>query len=215
MKFTMKKLYHRIYRILFYTQYDMNMSLLRIAEFNNNKSSKIWSNYFSFEDIFHHLTKKNNGIFDYANQWSGFALEGKGFLKWNCIFRANLRVMELDLCTNIMNLGAPEVERSSFIMTYRHKDSHKVIKHELAHAMYETCPAYKKEMNGLIREMMHRDRKAMEASLGSHGYSIDLYKDEIQAYLATPECDDMELFNIDTKEFKKAYNKYREALKNG
>ena len=134
-----------------------------------------------------------NGSFSYTSDYIGFNIPDrvlrildnksiKDFNKYDEVMREiRNRIHKLDKNSNKIGIpyyliGVSNTEKN---------EPYRALKHEIAHAMYYLNKQYKNEIDELLNTIPNKKRELMKKQLKRHGYSISVFDDETQAYLAT------------------------------
>ena len=153
-----------------------------------------------YRQVFDHESFKENwcktyGLkeFDYVNKWNGYNISGKTFFQWT---EETERLSSLTQLESLLIDKITELyPRSNWneIYIYGVSDSsdeaelETVRKHELAHALYNLFPKYKKKCNSYIKELPKEYVIAAERELLKRGYRREVFRGEIQAFLSTED----------------------------
>ena len=167
-----RRLADRIFLVRFDTQYALASTFLRIQE--HYESSRFRNRVFSLEEYMDWYAA-TFGAFTYFEDWSGFNVPDTAFDPfYEGTFDPLLRKEErlLRLFRN---------ERRPFYVIGIAADED--LKHEVAHALYSTRPAYRKAVRAAIREY---DTSALAKHLAALGYHRSVLADEVHAYLIAP-----------------------------
>lgn len=188
-----KEIYPNIFHLKFKTQYLATDTFMRLQEFYESPFTSIQGNYFTREQ-YQDIYAKTYGQFDYHTKWSGFNVPGNIVLKFFdkfidiCEPVSDKECMLYDTVQdkiNIWTVGKDKVNiRKDFylIATYNNKD----IDHEVAHGFYYLSKQYKKEIDSILLANCRTSLfKRLRIELLRLGYSKEVFRDEIQAYLAT------------------------------
>ncbi len=166
------KLADRIFLLRFASQYLLASSFLRIQE--HYESSRFRNRVFTLEDYMDWYAEQF-GAFTYYEDWSGFNVPSSAFApfyagRFDPLLRKEQRLLDL---------FRHEPEPFYVIGIVSDADLH----HEIAHALYNTRPAYRRAVRAAMRG---HDTSAIERRLQSMGYHPSVFADEVHAYLATP-----------------------------
>jgi hypothetical protein len=189
-----------IFLVRFDTQYALASTFLRIQE--HYESSRFRNRVFSLEQFMDWYADRF-GAFTYYEDWSGFnvpssALEPFYEGKFDPLLRKEQRLLRLF-----------EGERQPFYVIGIADDAD--LKHELAHALFFTRPAYRKAVRAAMRRY---DTSALEKRLATLGYHRSVLADEAHAYLIAPSDPTWSTGSLAglRKELRAIYRKYAREL---
>jgi hypothetical protein len=201
----------QVYYLLFDTQYELCSTMMRMEEFYESPYKNIQGKYFTLEE-FMDTYAKHKGNFTYTSDWNGFNVPSsvieafwKTFSDNGQFLRDRLLQKEQKLFDTLVTIRDEEY----YLMATHKKGTQRTVKHELAHAYYYLDKNYRETMDKLVKKF--KNREELEARLLKVGYCKKVLKDEIQAYLATAEKDDLNKKILDKKwllpkEFKRVFN---------
>lgn len=199
-----KRIGKNIFHLKFRNQYDITSTLLRFQE--HYESPKFRNKIFTLEEFMDWYAKKN-GNFTYYEEWNGFNIPSyvlKPFLegKFNPLTKKEKAFLRLF-----------QNKKGKFYIIGTHGKSQKLLKHEIAHALFYVSPEYKKEMINCLDKL---GSKQIEKQILELGYCRQVLRDEAQAYLIEnskkikmPENPKAERIR---RKMKKIFKKYREKL---
>jgi hypothetical protein len=79
-------------------------------------------------------------------------------------------------------------------------NDNETINHELCHAFFFLYKDYKAKANQLVKSLLHSVYKEIKKSLLELGYCNKVINDEIQAYLSTAGCNEIDDLTFNKKE---------------
>lgn len=176
MRMTKSRIAEDIFLVRFDTQYALASTFLRIQE--HYESSRFRNRVFSLEQFMDWYADRY-GAFTYYQDWSGFnvpstALEPFYGGRFDPLLRKEERLLRLF-----------EGQRPPFYIIGLASNAD--LKHELAHALFFTRPAYRKAVRAAMREY---DTSALKRRLAKMGYHRSVLADEAHAYLIAPPDSD-------------------------
>lgn len=167
-----KRITKDIYLIHFRKKGNMARTFLRFQE--HYESPKFMNKIFTHKE-FKQWYIKLKGKFTYYQEWDGFNIPSrilKRFYQGHFDPLSKNEKMILELFKN---------EKHNFYIIAVHGKEHaEILKHELAHGLFYTHPAYKKEVIKIMKKYSLSHIKKELLSLG--GYNKKVLNDEIQAY---------------------------------
>lgn len=172
---TRTKIGHRIFLVRFDSQYALAATFLRIQE--HYESRRFRNRVFSLEDYMDWYAAEY-GAFTYFEDWSGFNVPSAALQPFHDGRFAPLLRKEERL------LGLFERERPPYYVIGIADDVD--LKHELAHALFCTVPAYRREVLAALRAY---DTASLRTRLADAGYHRAVLTDEVHAYLVAPAGD--------------------------
>lgn len=199
------------------SQYLVCDIFLRIQEYYESPFVEIKDKVFSLE-YYTNLSIKEHGSFDYHSTWSGFNVPGDIANRWVEDFKGTgFRHVEKEHLVPVISELKETYGDNYALIGYINGDED-ILDHEYCHALYYLNPSYRDSANNLIREMESINPDLLRV-LGTQilglGYHPDVLYDEIQAYLATSDDDELrERFNIEPAvalEFQKLFIKYNKG----
>lgn len=205
---------NNIIYFLYYSQYQVTSSFMRVQEFYESPLKGIKNNYFSHETFFNTYAKANNWEMDYYSNWAGFNIPGEKIDLFKKIFHSDLWVNEK---TWINKLPAFK-DKFYIIATYSNQPKNElklVLNHELAHSFYYLHETYKKSVDELIKSIPDKIINNAYKYL-TDGYAKEVFNDEIQAILSTSKVKEIkEIFNFSDekviKKFKSNFRKFKKS----
>lgn len=161
--------------------YDRAMLFWRVQEFYESPCKRFRGSSFTFWDYARWYAKRYKGSFSYPADFVGFNLPlivAKKCYETNEVETPYDREMKSIVDSLFVNgerrylIGAESLKGDTF-------------DHEMAHAMYYTDDAYRNEMDDITRSVPKPSMSAFKRNLGKIGYCSSVFRDEIQAYMAT------------------------------
>jgi hypothetical protein len=161
-----------VFLVRFDSQYALASTFLRIQE--HYESSRFRNRVFSLEQFMDWYAERF-GAFTYYEDWIGFNVPSTAFEpfylgKFDPLLRKEERLLRLF-----------KDERAPFYVIGVVDDTD--LKHELAHALFFTQPAYR---SGVCAAMRKYDTTTIEERLAARGYHRRVLTDEVHAYLVAP-----------------------------
>jgi hypothetical protein len=161
-----------VFVVRFDTQYALASTFLRIQE--HYESSRFRNRVFSLEEYMDWYAERF-GAFTYYQDWSGFNVPSTALApfyegRFAPLLRKEQRLLRLF-----------ERERQPFYVIGIVDDGD--LEHELAHALFFTQPAYRREVRAAMRGY---DTTAIQKWLAGLGYHRSVLLDEVHAYLIAP-----------------------------
>jgi len=192
----------------FPTRKDMNLSMMRISEFQESKHETIKGRYFTHEEFLDAYTT-SEGEFNYLEFWEGFNVSKELLARFDTTFP--------DKTPREKEVLKVFRESTAGYLIAADTNDYLTLDHELAHARFYLDEEYRNEQLNVIRELRYDHYSKLKLDLSSHGYSDDVLDDEIQAYLKTGRIDELktmfpsftieELISLQRKFFSKNYHK--------
>lgn len=215
------KLNDNIFLFTSETMKELTLSFFRVQEYYESQKPALNRKEFT---VFDFLNEQMNdkGEIDYFSYWTGFNVPGKIFSEWMDKNKLEFTPFEMKMISQLDNAGINPFHGNYYVIGSLETDI-ETIDHEIAHALYETNPDYKSDMDNLNIELLlnHNDIfETMHIVLLELGYSEDVIHDEIQAYISSSNVPylkkEFQIPNIPIiKEYKKVlqkYNTFSEAL---
>lgn len=178
-----------VYLVTFNLAYDVAMTFLRYQEYY--ESPKWRGQLFTISDYMAWYSKgSGEGSFTYPTDYNGFNLPSKVVKR----VQGHLWTEKYDAITPYDRLMGEIYEtilnkRDGYgfylIGVSKETGDTSTIKHEIAHGMYTTDKEYKFRVDRLIRELSPRIKKRIFKALGGRQYHKAVFKDELNAYMAT------------------------------
>ena len=171
MRCTKSTITEGIFLARFDTQYALASTFLRIQE--HYESSRFSNRVFSLEQFMDW----------YADRFGALRTSRTGAASTCRRPRSNLSTPEVRPSAGeraAVPAAVREERRPFYVIGLSDDDD---LKHELAHALFFTRPAYRKSVRAAMRE---HDTSALEKRLASMGYHRSVLADEVNAYLVAP-----------------------------
>ena len=171
-RITKTKLANGIFLVRFATQYELASTFLRFQEYF--ESSRFAGRIFTLEEFMDWYASKFHA-FSYFEDWTGFNIPSTIFEpfvsgKFDPLLEKEKRLIKLF-----------EGEREPFyIIGVSESSARDDLTHEVAHALFFRDGAYKTAVLAALREY---DTARIERELHQLGYTKDVLKDEVHAYL--------------------------------
>lgn len=166
-----------IIHLQFASQKELTMTMCRAQEFYECNSDKLRGKIFTFEELIDHYVDKE-GYLNYFSFWTGFNIPGPVLEDFFELFDLTDREKELRKVTRKFK------NKLYYVISTKISDK-LTLEHELIHAHYYINPAYKQEVDVLIRHMDKDVKKDIVRGLKEWGYASNVINDEINAYMAT------------------------------
>jgi hypothetical protein len=166
------KLADGIFVVKFATQYELAATFLRFQEYFESK--RFAGRVFSLEEFMDWYAAEF-GTFSYFEDWTGFNIPSTVFEpfasgKFDPLLKKEKRLMDLF-----------EDEREPFyVIGVSESFSRDDVTHELAHALFFRNDSYRKAVLAALRGY---NVQPLERELSDLGYSRNVLKDEVHAYL--------------------------------
>jgi hypothetical protein len=161
-----------IFLVRFDTQYELASTFLRVQE--HYESSRFRNRVFSLEEYMDWYAAEF-GAFTYFQDWSGFNVPSSAF---DAFFQGKFDPL-LEKEERLLRLFRREPTPYYVIGIASEMD----LKHELAHALFFTRPAYR---SAVLAAMRGYDTSALKNRLAKLGYHRSVLVDEAHAYLVAP-----------------------------
>lgn len=206
--YKIKEYLNQIFIVIVPDNYTRAMLFIRVQEFYESKNKKFKNKKFSFWDYKRWYSKRNNDIFTYTSDWSGFNIPLEVALKCKEINKIETPYdKEMNKILRIIQNNAKE---KSYIIGVESINS-ETFRHEVSHALYYTNKKYRKKMNEAIKFLSNKDFKSIKNHLINLGYCNKVINDEIQAYLSTDKRNGLakktKIKMTPIKKFKKIFKK--------
>lgn len=165
---------------------------MRLQEFYESPYPEIRGHYFTHEqymDMCAHgsaRSTRDEVIFTYFEDWSGFNIPGHVFKKWvNLFSKKGLWEKEKKLVELITQRVGKSNSKFYVIGTYKSSDASVVVDHELSHAWYYLDSTYRRDMQKNIKSLNKTSLQQVRNYITNMGYDKSVLDDETAAYLAT------------------------------
>jgi hypothetical protein len=182
MKYKLKEIKPNIIAVIVPDNYERAMLFCRVQEFYESPSPKFRDSKFSIWDYFDwYRAKYGSGCFSYPKDFVGF----------------NFPLIVAKKCYQINKIETPYDETMIKIVDELFENGKRkyvigvenlldsTFKHEMAHALYYTDIDYKIKMNEITSSISKVNLDKLKKNLGEIGYCSSVFKDEVQAYMAT------------------------------
>lgn len=207
--YDLKKVIDKVYLLSIKDSYDLAMFFLRYQEFYESANDNFRGRRFTISDFMEWYSKDRNGYFSYPIDWAGFNIPswvieqviGLGIEDKN---KYDYEMFDLHC------LLKKEVNNGDYYLIGVSGEDAQTIDHEVAHGMFFTIPAYKAEMEKLLKKLPKGVRVKINTHLQSLGYTKEVFDDEAQAYLATGFGEKFKKFawKAASKDFAKVFNNF-------
>lgn len=190
-KYKIKEIHSRIFLVSIDNPYDLAMTFCRIQEFYESPFKNIRGKKFSMMEFQKLYSEKYGyGFFTYPKDWEGFNIPCNVINTFRDVMWRSLD--DWNEYDDVFDIIVSKIEdkymngEQYYIIGSKGTDK-SVIDHEVAHAFYYLYPKYKKEVDKIINTIPERLKKKINSWLISAGYSKNVLKDEIQAYLSSDD----------------------------
>lgn len=180
MKYKTIKITEQIIAVQVNDDYERAMLFCRAQEFYESPCKKFRGKKFSIWDYFSWYSKKN-GCFSYTKDFTGFNMPlivAKKCYELNELETPYDRVMK-----EIVDRYFVNGEKKYIVGVDSLKNS--LFDHEMCHAMYYVDQEYRTRTNEITESISEKNIKRMKKNLSGMGYCLSVFKDEVQAYMAT------------------------------
>lgn len=204
LKCDLQKLYPRLYLLKFdpKDQYDMCMTFLRYQEKYESPNKRFRGKDFTLVDFMEWYSKDRKDAFTYPADWGGFNIPNTVFQgywyqniqdknKYDYLMLHAYYAIWHDIkygSDSFWNTGYPtdfgsNGDNPKYYLLGATNDH--AISHETAHGFYYLIPKYKREMNALTNKLPKKFTTKVYKWLEEIGYTPQVFKDEMQAYMST------------------------------
>jgi len=180
MKYKTIKVTEQIIAVQVKDQYDRAMLFCRTQEFYESPCRKFRGQKFSIWDYLKWYSRKN-GSFSYTKDFVGFNMPL--IIAKKCYELNELETPYDKIMNDIVDRYFVNGEKKYLIGTDSLNNS--IFDHEMCHAMYYVDEEYKSRMDEITDSISEKNRKRMKKNLAGMGYCLSVFKDEVQAYMAT------------------------------
>ncbi len=125
---------------------------------------------------------KLTGRFTYGEDWSGFNIPSTSFTPFRRGQFNPLTDGEQALLHAFAHLNG-----RFYIIGTPHNGDPETLEHEIAHAFYFLDPDYRKTVDAIVKQLDRRNKQRAITLLRKDQYHPAVFRDEIQAYLLSPE----------------------------
>ena len=181
-----KEIYPGLYYIKFKSQYQMAMTFIRVQEYYESPFKNIRNRFFTLEDYMDTYAEWR-GNFTYPLDWDGFNIPGHIYIQWAKLFWrfSDIQQKEIDFYNKILPII--KKKKKFYLISAIHKQD---LMHEIAHGLYYLNKKYKESVNKILKTNTKFYKKFKEDLL-KMGYTKEVIKDEIQAYVSTDPIKDI------------------------
>jgi len=202
--FFLEEIKPQIFVATFHQSYHMNMTFKRYNEGSGHDDSRWRLQAFTIHDFDEFYAKQGADLNNsYAEDWGGFMLSGKEIANVIKTGIPDLNKWDQVMMT-IFSMCAVEYPDLNFSLIGASRDVNEVdptlLRHEIAHALYDIEPAYRQKMDRLFNKIPPDLLDRILQILKSWGYCDEHLVDEVQAYLSTG-IDGLDDFDILSEEF--------------
>lgn len=210
--FNIEEVKPNIFHFLFKDSRKMSLHFVRFEELYESNLKGIRNSKFTLVQFIEEYSKKyskDKHTFTYMNDWGGFNVPDYIFdLALSLGHYKDFTEYDNEMISAVQECKDKSQYNKIYIIGSCGKNGY--LRHEIAHGMWYTNAAYKKEMSDLILTLDKTKKKNFYKALTDLKYCKEVLPDEAQAYLSTGLCE--ELYNIFDKsiekKFKKIFNKY-------
>jgi hypothetical protein len=205
------KYHNNILHLEFPNQYELCSSMMRIQEFYESPSHKIFRKRFSIQDCMDEYATRH-GNFTYFTDHLGFNIPGSVLQKFYETFTnfTNKEDIIFNILQCILNIG------DCYLIATSKLDREGYFEHEMAHACYYMDTMYWEQVNEMNARLFEDDEKYYNnlcIGLEKGGYREDMFQDEINAYLSTSTNRELvDMFGDTIAKHKKHSNQYKKAF---
>jgi hypothetical protein len=188
--------------ILFPARKEQTLSMFRFSEFSEGKEG-IKGCHFTFDEFLDAYSDKDGNL-NYFSFWDGFNVPIREMKQFQRVFPKNelsKREKKIIKAIRLMPIDGT-------LITCEKGDT-MTLKHETAHCKFADNESYRKEVLDVVHSIDFRLKKKFEHYLLGMGYSGDVVKDEIHAYILAYEIKEYdEIFpQIDFEDIEGYHNK--------
>ena len=194
--FALSKVRPHIYLLSFDSPYDLAMHFWRVQEFYESPEFK--GQHFDLVTYMEWYAKegpgKEAGAFTYPKDWRGFNVPSEALAALLCgpgkIPDEN-KYDEL-MKRVFMDIHHQENHHRFYLLGAKTGDD-KTLEHEIAHGMFYVDPGYREEALKLVRRLPAILLAELKNCLADMGYDQSVFEDEINAYMSTGLCEEMQI----------------------
>jgi hypothetical protein len=219
LKYKIHKITDKIFYLDFENRYDAGMFFLRYQEFYESSNPKFRNKAFTITEYMDWYVKngprsnKYTTIFNYPEDWAGFNIPSEVIEK--VLSKGIIDINYYD--TEMMKISNKLYDQTGYDNFYLIGGTGfdlQTISHEVAHGIFATNSAYKKEMKALVSALPTSHIKKINTWLSQIGYTKQVFVDETQAYLSTGYGENLHCMKkVSTKTVEQFYNVYKEYIK--
>jgi len=208
----------KIYLLTFKDAYQVGMHFWRYQEHYECPSLKFRGKYRTLLDYmsWYATTQSDCCAFTYPSDWQGYNIPGNVLAKYDFSLIPDFNQYD-EYMLNIIDQLRQD-HGKDFYLIGAQEGMLGVVKHEIAHGLFYTNKAYRKEMKHCLDALSSSKYEFLKNSLISRGYTTKVIDDEIQAYCSTglgflsTELENGRIaYKNMVKPFKKVYKKYYEG----
>jgi hypothetical protein len=197
-KYKLKEIAQDVYLCTIKDQYDLTMTFCRLQEFYESPHKEIRNKKFKLLDFIRLYTKRRKEeVFTYPEDWVGFNVPS--------IVIENLYKLGIedynDYDRTIENIHK-SINKNKYYLIAATTNDTTTIEHELCHAFYFLYKDYKNGVNKFVKKLSPVVYKVIKDKLLDLGYCKQVINDEIQAYLSTDGCSEVDDIKFNKKEIK-------------
>ena len=173
----------------FKTRYDLCMHFWRVSEVRECPNEELRKEMTLVGYMEWYSKEYGKGKFTYPGDWAGYNVSNEDFA--HVYEHANSQLTDRNKYDTFMHyvymfLRNTVADKSKWYLIGTKTSDLKTLEHEYAHALYYINNYYKMEQNALIGDLAQNTHLAkIQNNLSDMGYSINVFDDETQAYLAT------------------------------
>lgn len=204
-EYTIKELQDNIFAVIIPDSYHRAMLFCRCQEYYESPNAKFRGEKFSIWEYIEWYSREHNNKFTYSGDWGGFNIPYE-------IITECIKVSKVETpYDTIMKKIIKEIDnlrnknKKSYVIGIDGKNE-SLSKHEICHGLYYINEDYKIISDELTNEIDDKQFKQFRDKLIEMGYTEEVVKDEIQAYLMTS-------YKTLGKGLKKLHKQYNKKLK--
>lgn len=207
-----------IFAVVAEAGYELGMLFMRVQEYYESQFHQYRGKNFEILEYMNYYRKQNGSELTctYTEDWGGYNVPSESF---EACIRGLDKVTQTQYdfeMEDILHAIRGEQPFGKFYLIGVNSIDSQTYDHEIAHALYYTNDAYRKEMLELVTEeaLGKKLLDKMSETLISRGYTGAVVLDEIQAYLSV----DPFIFNgirgvkTAARHFSKAFKKYKPVI---
>jgi hypothetical protein len=183
-KYKLKEEIPGIWSATFEDPYDLAMTFWRCQE--TYESPKFRNKKFSLVEYMRwYAGAFGKGAFTYATDWTGFNVPSSAIKRtydkgWHSDFN-NYDEEFLSIRDRVEKRSS----RGSYYLIGSVEGNQETKNHEIAHGLFHTRPAYRRDMRKLVRSLDGKFRCDIFDALKQMGYHSSVFVDETQAFFST------------------------------
>ena len=210
----LNKLNDKIFLFTADTRKELTLSFFRVQEYYESPLKGLKSQKFNVFDFLLE-SMDDDGTLNYFSYWSGFNVPGKIVNEWHNKQDIEHQTPYETKMFNQLDEAGIDYSEPYYIIGALTGDTD-VIKHEIAHALYETNTEYREKMLSITQELFnsHNDQYILiKTRLLDMGYNEEVVEDEIHAYLSSEKKRYLvKEFGVDYTKLSKLIKEYRKVL---